>query len=208
MHAQGIASDLGGLVRVSKLPSAVYSGLTVAFLGGGLMYLAFHADTLVHVFSMPTCPLVTIGDWVFLWRCIGASLLVLPTWTYSLKVGRLVWMRRASALGHAKPCHMRACMTTPAYNWIIAALCVSLQCGMIWVSNLHMERYDASGPGSAPARGICCGPRLRLVPADSLQQPVPHWLFRRYQCSKKPSGRKFSGRRCMASEAYVTWASS
>ena len=48
-------------MRVTKLPSAVYSGLTVAFLGGGLAYLAFPADTLVHVFSMPACPLVTLG---------------------------------------------------------------------------------------------------------------------------------------------------
>ena len=78
-------------MRVTRLPSAVYSVLTAAFLGGGLAYLALPADTLVHVFSMPACPLVAIGDWVFLWRSLGASLLLLPTWTYSLKVLLCAW---------------------------------------------------------------------------------------------------------------------
>ena len=86
-------ADLGDLLRVRKPASGVYAALTAAYLGAGTAYLALPAETLVHMFSVPACPLVTLSDWVFLWRCAGASLLVLPTWTYSLKA----WLLLASA---------------------------------------------------------------------------------------------------------------
>ncbi len=82
---QNIVADLGDLLRVRKPASGVYAALTAAYLGAGAAYLTLPAETLVHTFSVPACPLVTLSDWVFLWRCAGASLLVLPTWTYSLK---------------------------------------------------------------------------------------------------------------------------
>ena len=86
---QSITADLRDLLTVHKPASAVYSTLTLAYLAAGAAYLTLPAETLVHVFSMPACPMVTMADWVFLWRCLGASLLCLPTWTYSLKVLRV-----------------------------------------------------------------------------------------------------------------------
>ena len=99
---QNFAADLGDLLRVRKPASAAYAALTAAYLGAGAAYLALPAEVLVHTFSVPACPLVTLPDWVFLWRCLGASLLVLPTWTFSLKA--------RSSSGNNTPAYFPICM--------------------------------------------------------------------------------------------------
>lgn len=85
LQLQGIGADLSHLAHMMRPSSAVYSALTLAF-SGAAAYLAAPVETLKHVLCLPSCPLATLSDWVFLWRSTGAALLVLPAWTYSLKV--------------------------------------------------------------------------------------------------------------------------
>ncbi len=88
MAQEGFQADMGKLLTNARKPaSAVYSALTVAYLGAGAAYLALPAETLSLMFHMPASSAPTaLADWAFLWRCTGAALLTLPTWTYSLKV--------------------------------------------------------------------------------------------------------------------------
>ncbi|BDA43150.1 hypothetical protein COCOBI_04-1610 [Coccomyxa sp. Obi] len=77
---QGLTHDLGNLMQIWGMKSAVYSALTVAILGAGSAYMAMPYESLMNVFTYTEGP-----DCIMLWRSIGAALLLLPTWTYNLK---------------------------------------------------------------------------------------------------------------------------
>ena len=73
--------DLGNLMQVRGAKSAAYSALTVAILGAGAGYVIAPEESLHNVLPYAKGP-----EAVMLWRSLGAALLMLPTWTVSLKV--------------------------------------------------------------------------------------------------------------------------
>eukprot|EP00884_Botryococcus_braunii_P017965 jgi/Botrbrau1/4852/Bobra.0032s0013.1 len=77
---RGIGDDLGKLANNKNVLAAVYSLMTVALLGAGVGYIAAPEATLTGVFSYAKG-----ADILFLWRIIGSALLLLPTWTFTLK---------------------------------------------------------------------------------------------------------------------------
>lgn len=77
---QGLTHDLGNLMQIRGMKSAVYSALTVAILGAGSAFNAMPYESLTNMFTYAKGP-----DCIMLWRSIGAALLMLPTWTYNLK---------------------------------------------------------------------------------------------------------------------------
>ena len=82
---QGIMRDLGNLMQIRGVKSAAYSALTVAILGTGIGYVIAPQESLHNVLPYARGP-----EAVVLWRSLGAALLLLPTWTYNLKV-RHIW---------------------------------------------------------------------------------------------------------------------
>lgn len=73
--------DIGRLLQITGVKSAVYSVLTVAFFGAAAGYLVRPEATLTGVLTYAKSP-----DCILLWQAIGAAALMLPAWTFSLKV--------------------------------------------------------------------------------------------------------------------------
>lgn len=78
---QNSVADVGRLLQITGLKSLAYSALTVAFFGGAAAYLIRPELTLSGVLTLGTT-----NDCVLLWQAIGAAALMLPAWTFSLKV--------------------------------------------------------------------------------------------------------------------------
>lgn len=78
---QGTVRDMDMLGRVKTGKGLAYALLTPAFYGAGLACLLTPVESLANVFLWARGP-----DAVTLWRMLGASLLMLPSWTVSLKV--------------------------------------------------------------------------------------------------------------------------
>ncbi len=78
---QGAVRDMDMLGRVKNGKAVAYALLTPAFYGAGLACMLTPEESLTNVF------LYARGeDCITLWRMFGASMLMLPTWTVSLKV--------------------------------------------------------------------------------------------------------------------------
>lgn len=84
---------MGNLMQLRGVKSTVYSALTVAILGAGTGYLVAPYESMTNVFTYAKGP-----DCIMLWQCVGAALLMLPTWTYNLKVRSLLNDRESSTL--------------------------------------------------------------------------------------------------------------
>ena len=78
---QRVVSDLQTLLRPRNINSTVYSAMTVAFLGIGASYIWAPPELVTKIIAHANTP-----DAMVLWRSIGATLLVLPSWGVTLKV--------------------------------------------------------------------------------------------------------------------------
>lgn len=78
---QRVLSDLRSLVRPRNVNSTVYSVLTAAFLGVGAACIWAPPELLTGILAHANTP-----DAILLWRSISAALLVLPSWSVTLKV--------------------------------------------------------------------------------------------------------------------------
>ena len=76
-----MVSDLQTLLRPRNINSTAYSAMTVAFLGIGAGYIWAPPELATKVIAHASTP-----DAIVLWRSIGATLLVLPSWGVTLKV--------------------------------------------------------------------------------------------------------------------------
>jgi hypothetical protein len=72
---------MGRLLQVTGLKSLAYSALTAAFFGASAAYLLAPEHTLTGVLTWARTP-----DCILLWQAVGAAALMLPAWTFSLKV--------------------------------------------------------------------------------------------------------------------------
>lgn len=79
---QRVVSDVATLLRPRNINSTVYSAMTLAFLGLGATYICAPPDIITNIIAHANTP-----DAMLLWRSIGATLLVLPSWGVTLKVG-------------------------------------------------------------------------------------------------------------------------
>lgn len=78
---QRVISDVRMLLRPRNINSAVYSATTLAFLGMGAAYIWAPTELVTKIIAHANTPDATV-----LWRSIGATLLVLPSWGVTLKV--------------------------------------------------------------------------------------------------------------------------
>ena len=74
-------SDMGDLLRPRNLNSAVYSLLTAAFLGLGGACILAPPGVLNGVLAHANTP-----DALLVWQSYGGALLLLPSWSFTLKV--------------------------------------------------------------------------------------------------------------------------
>ena len=79
---QRAVSDVATLLRPRNINSTVYSAMTLAFLGLGATYICAPPDIITNIIAHANTP-----DAMLLWRSISATLLVLPSWGVTLKVG-------------------------------------------------------------------------------------------------------------------------
>lgn len=77
---QGAMRGLGNLLIIRYMQSTTYSALTLPTMVMGISFFAAPAATLSSTFSR-----VANSDSLLLWRTYRAALLMLPSWTYSLK---------------------------------------------------------------------------------------------------------------------------
>ena len=73
--------DIGRLLHITGVKSATYSVLTFAFFSAAAGYLVRPEATLKGVLTYAKS-----RDCILLWQAIGAAALMLPAWTFSLKV--------------------------------------------------------------------------------------------------------------------------
>lgn len=78
---QNFFKDVGRLLHVTGFRSAAHSLLSVAFFGAAAAYLAAPEATLTGVLTYARS-----RDCILLWQAVGAAVLMLPAWTFSLKV--------------------------------------------------------------------------------------------------------------------------
>ena len=78
---QRVLSDMGDLLRPRNLNSAVYSLLTAAFLGLGGACILAPPGVLTGVLAHANTP-----DALLVWQSYGGALLLLPSWSFTLKV--------------------------------------------------------------------------------------------------------------------------
>ena len=102
---QGVFGDIKKLTQVDTPLGLAYSGLTAATAGAGLAYLAAPEATLHAVFHELWERASAKPEAMFLWETIGASMLMLAPWTFSMKVGQ-----HASALPLALKLRHNCCI--------------------------------------------------------------------------------------------------
>ena len=78
---QNFFKDVGRLLHVTGFKSAAYALLSVTFFGTAAAYLVAPEATLTGVLTYARS-----RDCILLWQAVGAAALMLPAWTFSLKV--------------------------------------------------------------------------------------------------------------------------